>query len=106
MAGISAGYGMGGQFTRFDPVVSEHNQSGELFRIEGQPSRLGHVEPLRGHAGIPLHLLPRYDPEIRLSGMPEAVKAAGDLDSAACSLPNAPYNGNPTLCSALNTRSQ
>jgi hypothetical protein len=35
MAGTSAGYGMGGQFTRFDPVVSEHNQSGELFRIEG-----------------------------------------------------------------------
>jgi hypothetical protein len=26
----------GGQFTRFDPVVSEHNQSGELFRIEGR----------------------------------------------------------------------
>jgi hypothetical protein len=36
MAGTSAGYGMGGQFTRFDPVVSEHNQSGELFRIEGR----------------------------------------------------------------------
>jgi hypothetical protein len=35
MAGTSAGYGMGGQFNRFDPVVSEHNQSGELFRIEG-----------------------------------------------------------------------
>jgi hypothetical protein len=35
MAGTSAGYGMGGQFTRFDPVVSQHNQSGELFRIEG-----------------------------------------------------------------------
>src|SRR2546423_3350496 len=35
MAGTSAGYGMGGQFTRFDPVVSQYNQSGELFRIEG-----------------------------------------------------------------------
>lgn len=35
MAGTSAGYGMGGQFTRFDPVVAEHNRSGELFRIEG-----------------------------------------------------------------------
>jgi hypothetical protein len=35
MAGSNAGYGMGGQFTRFDPVVSEYNQSGELFRIEG-----------------------------------------------------------------------
>jgi hypothetical protein len=36
MAGSSAGYGMGGQFSRFDPVVSQYNQSGELFRIEGR----------------------------------------------------------------------
>jgi len=35
IAGTSAGYGMGGQFSRFDPVVSQYNQSGELFRIEG-----------------------------------------------------------------------
>jgi hypothetical protein len=35
MAGTSAGYEMGGQFARFDPVVSEANQSGELFRIQG-----------------------------------------------------------------------
>ena len=35
MAGTSAGYEMGGRFARFDPVVSQHNQSGELFRIEG-----------------------------------------------------------------------
>jgi hypothetical protein len=35
MAGSSAGYGMGGQFSRFDPVISQYNQSGELFRIEG-----------------------------------------------------------------------
>ena len=35
MAGTSAGYGMGGQFSRFDPVVTEHNRTGELFRIEG-----------------------------------------------------------------------
>jgi predicted amidophosphoribosyltransferase len=34
-AGTSAGYGMGGQFSRFDPVVSQYNQSGELFRIQG-----------------------------------------------------------------------
>jgi predicted amidophosphoribosyltransferase len=34
-AGSSAGYGMGGQFSRFDPVVSQYNQSGELFRIQG-----------------------------------------------------------------------
>ena len=34
-AGTSAGYEMGGQFARFDPVVSQYNRSGELFRIEG-----------------------------------------------------------------------
>jgi hypothetical protein len=34
-AGSSAPYGMGGQFSRFDPVVEQYNQSGELFRIEG-----------------------------------------------------------------------
>jgi hypothetical protein len=33
--GSSQGYGMGGQFVRFDPVVAEYNRSGELFRIEG-----------------------------------------------------------------------
>jgi hypothetical protein len=26
---------MGGRYARFDPVVSQHNQSGELFRIKG-----------------------------------------------------------------------
>jgi hypothetical protein len=35
MAGTSAGFGMGGKYARFDPVVSQYNQSGELFRIEG-----------------------------------------------------------------------
>jgi hypothetical protein len=34
-AGTSAGYGMGGSFARFDPVVDQHNASGELFRIVG-----------------------------------------------------------------------
>ncbi len=34
-AGSSVPYGMGGQFSRFDPVVAEYNQSGELFRIQG-----------------------------------------------------------------------
>jgi hypothetical protein len=34
-AGSSAGYGMGGSFSRFDPVVQQYNQSGELFRIQG-----------------------------------------------------------------------
>jgi hypothetical protein len=35
MAGTNAGYEMGGRYARFDPVVGQHNQSGELFRIEG-----------------------------------------------------------------------
>ena len=35
MAGNNAGYEMGGKYARFDPVVSQYNQSGELFRIEG-----------------------------------------------------------------------
>jgi hypothetical protein len=35
MAGNNAGYEYGGRYARFDPVVSQYNQSGELFRIEG-----------------------------------------------------------------------
>src|ERR1700681_3888780 len=35
MAGTNAGFEMGGKYARFDPVVSQRNQSGELFRIEG-----------------------------------------------------------------------
>jgi hypothetical protein len=35
LAGTSNGYGMGGKFSRFDPVVAEHNRTGELFHIEG-----------------------------------------------------------------------
>ena len=35
MAGNNAGFEMGGNYARFDPVVSQYNQSGELFRIEG-----------------------------------------------------------------------
>src|SRR5262245_50026346 len=34
-AGSSAGYGGGGRFVRFDPIVQQYNQSGELFRIVG-----------------------------------------------------------------------
>jgi hypothetical protein len=34
-AGSSAGYGNGGWFEQFDPIVQRYNQSGELFRIEG-----------------------------------------------------------------------
>jgi hypothetical protein len=33
--GSSQGYGMGGWFEQFDPVVSRYNASGELFRIVG-----------------------------------------------------------------------
>src|SRR5712691_561306 len=35
LAASSEGYGKGGQFSEFDPVVARHNQTGELFRIEG-----------------------------------------------------------------------
>src|SRR6202051_1508709 len=35
MAGTNAGFEMGGKYARFDPVVSQYNQSGELFRIDG-----------------------------------------------------------------------
>jgi hypothetical protein len=35
-AGSSLPYGRGGKFVLFDPVVSQYNQSGEQFRIEGQ----------------------------------------------------------------------
>lgn len=33
--GSSVGYGMGGRIDRYDPVVAQYNQSGELFRIVG-----------------------------------------------------------------------
>ena len=33
--GSNAGFGMGGQYRRFDPVVAQYNGSGELFRIAG-----------------------------------------------------------------------
>jgi hypothetical protein len=34
-AGTTAGFEMGGRYARFDPVVGQYNQSGELFRIDG-----------------------------------------------------------------------
>jgi hypothetical protein len=34
-AGTTAGYEMGGNYGRFDPVVSQYDQSGQLFRIDG-----------------------------------------------------------------------
>ena len=33
--GSSKGYGMGGWFEQFNPVIAQYNQSGELFRITG-----------------------------------------------------------------------
>src|SRR3954453_3487924 len=33
--GSSHGYGMGGWYEQFDPVIAKYNQSGELFRITG-----------------------------------------------------------------------
>jgi len=35
IAGTSQGYGNGGLFARYDPIVAEHNRTGELFRIQG-----------------------------------------------------------------------
>jgi hypothetical protein len=35
LAGTTAGFEMGGRYARFDPVVSQYNQSDELFRIDG-----------------------------------------------------------------------
>jgi hypothetical protein len=35
MAASSLGYGNGGRFARFDPIVDYHNRTGEPFRIEG-----------------------------------------------------------------------
>jgi hypothetical protein len=35
LAASSAGYGKGGWFEKFDPIVARYNQSGENFRIEG-----------------------------------------------------------------------
>ena len=34
-AGTTTGFEMGGRYRRFDPLVSQYNQSGELFRIDG-----------------------------------------------------------------------
>src|SRR4051812_41778273 len=33
--GSSAGYGGGGRFERYDPIVAQYNSSGERFRIVG-----------------------------------------------------------------------
>jgi hypothetical protein len=35
LAGTSKGYGGGGPFVRYNPVVDAYNKSGELFRIQG-----------------------------------------------------------------------
>ena len=79
-AGSSQGYGMGGQFARFDPVVTEYNRSGELFRIESlflgirnvciEPSaqllfRAGHDRQLNITAKSTNHMLAAYKPKLR-----------------------------------------
>src|SRR5437762_5512891 len=92
MAGTSAGYGMGGQFTRFDPVVSQYNQSGELFRIEGHCQSactlfLGITNVCIDRNGTWLFRA-RHDCNKNIT--------ASSTD----------HNGSPTLCSALKTRSQ
>ena len=33
--GTSQGYGNGGRFVVYDPIVAAHNRSGELIRIQG-----------------------------------------------------------------------
>lgn len=35
LAGTSEAYGKGGWFERFQPVIDEHNRTGELMRIQG-----------------------------------------------------------------------
>ena len=35
IAGTSEGYGLGGPFARYDPVIAAHNASGEQLRIVG-----------------------------------------------------------------------
>ena len=35
MAGTSAGFEIGSRYARFDPVVSQYDESGELFQIDG-----------------------------------------------------------------------
>jgi hypothetical protein len=35
-AGSSRGYGEGGRFSRYDPIVAKYNRSGAPFRIEGR----------------------------------------------------------------------
>ena len=79
-AGSSQGYGMGGQFARFDPVVAEYNRSGELFRIESlflgirnvciEPSaqllfHAGHDRQRNITAKSTNHMLAAYKPKLR-----------------------------------------
>ena len=86
-AGSSAPYGMGGQFSRFDPVVEQYNQSGELFRIEGhcqsactlflairnvciEPAatllfHAGHNRQREVNASATSHMLGAYNPALR-----------------------------------------
>jgi hypothetical protein len=86
-AGSTAGFEMGGNYARFDPVVSQYNQSGELFRIDGHcqssctlflairnvcisrsATLLFHSAKDRSGAASPArteHMLAAYNPQLR-----------------------------------------
>jgi hypothetical protein len=92
-AGSSSGYGMGGQFARFDPVVAQYNSSGELFRIEGhcpaqyhrevdqpharslqaKPASISRIQSPYGHARVPHDLRTGADQQIWLQGLSEVM---------------------------------
>jgi hypothetical protein len=86
-AGNISGFEMGGNYRRFDPVVSQYNQSGELFRIDGHcqssctlflsirnvcisrsATLLFHAAHDRSGAASPAnteHMLAAYNPQLR-----------------------------------------
>jgi hypothetical protein len=98
--GSSVPYGMGGQFTRFDPVVAQYNQSGDLFRIQGhcqsactlflaipnvciEPGatllfHAGHNRQREVNSSATSHMLAAYNPALR-----EYVTANHYMDTAA-----------------------
>jgi hypothetical protein len=63
-AGSSVGYEQGGPYARFEPVVQQYNQSGELFRVDG-------------HCQSGVHALPRHPQRLyRPSGEPSISRPA------------------------------
>ena len=53
MAASSAGHGNGGQLVDLDAIVTHHNQSGELFRIQS-----GELFRIEGHCQTNLARIP------------------------------------------------